>query len=136
MKEILEKYRLKDKPSQLHNCDESGMPLPKIIAIKGRQITSGKTQILSSVSAAGKTMPPMVVFTGKKFQSRVEYGRSTWNSLWNVRLRLDGPAHFLKHAVSNRPILLLLDGHSSHYTLKLCSRAQSSDFLLPTTHDS
>ena len=27
--------------------------------------------------------------------------------------------HFLHHAVSARPLLLLVDGHSSHYTLEL-----------------
>ena len=37
--ETLMKYGLKDKPAQIYDCDESGMPLehkmPKIIAAKG-----------------------------------------------------------------------------------------------------
>ena len=54
LEEALKKYSLIEKPAQLYNCDESGMPLehklPKIIAEKGakkvRQISSGnKTQI-------------------------------------------------------------------------------------------
>jgi len=48
---------------------------------------------------------------------------------------------FLKHAVSTRPLLLLLDGHSSHYTLKLVKLAEKQKvviFCLPshTTADS
>lgn len=54
LNETLEEYDLTDKPAQIYNCDESGMPLehklPKTITEKGtkkvRQITSGnKTQI-------------------------------------------------------------------------------------------
>ena len=49
--------------------------------------------------------------------------------------------HFLTHAVSERPLLLLLDGYSSHYTLDLVKAAAEKDviiFCLPpyTTADS
>jgi len=49
-----ETHGIKDKPSQIYNCDESGIPLeyklPKIFGLRGmkkvRQCTSGtKTQI-------------------------------------------------------------------------------------------
>jgi len=48
---------------------------------------------------------------------------------------------FLKHAVPTRPLLLLLDGHSSHYTLQLIKSAEKQKvviFCLPsiTTADS
>ena len=67
-----------DKPAQIYNCDESGSP--RLLQQKGtkkvRQCTSGnKTQItiLGVANAAGKVIPPMVVFSGKN-----------WNSVWNV----------------------------------------------------
>ncbi len=49
--------------------------------------------------------------------------------------------HFLQHAVISRPLLLMLDGHSSHYTLDLIQSAKDNDvviFCLPphTTADS
>jgi len=49
--------------------------------------------------------------------------------------------HFLKHAVSDRPLMLILDGHSSHYTLNLVKTAAAENvilFCLPphTTADS
>ncbi len=131
LKETLLEYNLMDRPSQIYNCDESGMPLehklPRIISAKGakkiRQITSGnKTQItiLGCCNATGQTIPPMVVFTGKHFNFS---------------------NHFLSHAVSCRPLILMLDGHSSHYTLELIKLAAENDviiFCLPphTTADS
>ena len=49
--------------------------------------------------------------------------------------------HFLKHAVAARPLLLLLDGHSSHYEPQSIELAKENDviiFCLPphTTQDS
>ena len=66
--EVLEANKLKDKPAQIYNCDESGVPLDpkqlKIISAKGakkvRQISSGnKTHItiLGCVSATGQAIP-------------------------------------------------------------------------------
>ena len=158
--ETLMKYGLKDKPSQIYNCDESGMPLehrmPKIIAAKGtkkvRQCTSGsKTQItiLACASASGQSIPPMVIFAGKHFSNALAkgevpatlYGMSP--SGWmDQELFADWFLHhFLLHAVASRPLLLMLDGHSSHYTLELVKLAAEHDvilFCLPphTTADS
>ena len=49
--------------------------------------------------------------------------------------------HFLEHAVGVRPLLVLLDGHSSHYQPDLIRFARDHDiilFCLPphTTHES
>ena len=158
--ETLVKYGIKDKSAQLYNCDETGMPLehkmPKVIAAKGtkkvRQCTSGtKSQItvLACASASGQTIPPMVVFTGKYFNSVLAkgevpatlYGMSS--SGWmDQELFSDWFLHhFLEHAVTSRPLMLLLDGHSSHYTLELVKLAAQHDvviFCLPphTTADS
>ena len=85
LEETLDEYDLKDKPAQIYNCDELGMPLehklPKTISRKGskkvRQITSGnKTQItvLGCASAAGQALPPMVVFSGKRFNHDLSKG--------------------------------------------------------------
>jgi len=48
--------------------------------------------------------------------------------------------HFLHHAGSSRPLLLLLDGHSSHYNIEAIKLARESDVitftLVPhTTHE-
>ena len=48
--------------------------------------------------------------------------------------------HFLKYAVSARPLLLLLDGHSSHYNPEAVRLAKENDVILftlvpHTTHE-
>ena len=156
----LVKFGIKDKPAQLYNCDETGMPLehkmPKVIAAKGTkkvwQCTSGtKSQItvLACASASGQTIPPMVVFTGKYFNNVLAKGEvpatlygMSYSGWMDQKLFSDWFLHhFLKHAVTSRPLMLLLDGHSSHYTLELVKLAAQHDvviFCLPphTTADS
>ena len=34
--------------------------------------------------------------------------------------------HFLKHAVSSRPLLLILDGHKAHCQFKVCEVAKNT----------
>ena len=44
--------------------------------------------------------------------------------------------HFLEHAVSARPLFLLLDGHSTHYQPQVIRLARDVLCLLPhTTHE-
>ena len=48
--------------------------------------------------------------------------------------------HILYHAGSNRPLLLLLDGHSSHYNLEAVELARKNDVIIftlvpHTTHE-
>ncbi len=51
--ETLTTYELKDKPSQIYNCDESGMPLehklPRVVSFKGtKQVRQKSARILIS----------------------------------------------------------------------------------------
>lgn len=76
-----------DKPECIYNCDKSGMPLEhKPIALKGtKKVTSGnKTQItiLGCVSAAGQTIPPIVVFSGKRFNHELSKPGRMSDSGW------------------------------------------------------
>ena len=112
--------------------------------------TSGdKSQVtvLACVSAAGQILPPMVIFDWKRL--KVEFHKNeisgTLHGLsskgwidaelfeyWFERL-------FIKYAPAQRPLLLLLDGHSSHYQPSLIRKAILNKviiFCLPshTTH--
>ena len=149
LEETLTKYELKDKPMQIYNCNESGMPLEfklsKFIAGKGakkvQQCTSGnKTQItiLACANAAGQAVPPMVIFSGKNFNSLLSKGEvpdTLYGMSQNGWMNQEHFAewflhHFLEHAVSSRPLMLLLDGHSSHYTLELVNLAAAHDVVI------
>ena len=149
---------LLDKPSQIFNCDETGIPLsPKshrVIDHIGSKnpsyVTSDSKEqvtVLACVSASGYCMPPFVLFARRKLNPDLVrhevpgtlYGMSSkgWIDLelfseWFAR-------HFLVHAPSARPLLLLMDGHSSHFCPDMIARAAAEKvilFTLPpnTTH--
>jgi len=66
------------------------------------------------------------------------YSDSGWITTDLVESWLSG--HFLKHAVHERPLLLLLDGHSTHYQPEVIRYARRNKVLvlcLPphTTHE-
>lgn len=138
--------------------DESGLPLDhkpsKVIALKGTKKvhcrTSGNKMqitILACASAAGSVIPPMVIFEGKRLNPEwtkgevagTLYGMSDkgWTdmelfSYWMKDL-------FLPNIPPVRPVLLLLDGHSSHYEPDIIRYAASQGVIvvcLPphTTH--
>ena len=65
------------KPGQIFNCDETGIPLapkpPKVIAKRGEKNpsyitgdTKAQISVLACVNAAGRWIPPMVIFDRKK----------------------------------------------------------------------
>ena len=103
--------------------------------------------ILACANAAGAVIPPMVIFEGKRLNAEwtkgevpcTLYGMSDkgWTdmelfSYWMKDL-------FLPSIPPTRPVLLLLDGHSSHYEPETIHYAASQDVVvlcLPphTTH--
>ena len=158
LEDTLHDNGLTNRPAQIFNCDETGMSFthkpPKVVAgVRQRHpyaITSGdKSQItvLACGSAAGYTIPPMVIFDRKSLKLEMTegevpgtfYGLSD-NGWMDSELFADWfKNHFLKHAPPLRPLILMLDGHSSHYQPNLIQTAASEGiiiFCLPphTTH--
>jgi len=158
LKNVPTENNLIDKPGQIYNIDESGIPLdhrsPHVIARKGqrkvRYCTSGnKSQIMlvACINAIGQTMPPFIIFDAKNLNmewTRGEVPGTTYglrDSGW-IDTELFKQwffQHFLCHAGSSRPILLLLDGHSSHFNLDVVLPWQEKMMLLftlwyPTPH--
>ena len=85
-------------------------------------ISSGdKTHItvLVCVLASGYTLPPMVIYKRKYLTPELIRGEIE-GAIYELSLSADlfyewFHQHFLEYAPSVRPLLLLLDGHSSHY---------------------
>lgn len=147
-----------DKPCLIFNCDETGMPLApapsKVVAVKGDKhpysINSGnraQITVLSCCSAAGYAIPPLVVFDRKILKPEMAneevpgtmYGMSSSGWMDAELFDLWFRHHFLAHAPPARPLLLLLDGHSSHYEPTFVQKAAAEEvivFCLPphTTH--
>jgi len=74
LKSKLEDNDLMDKPSQIYNADESGVPpaaicLKKKVKKKVRRVSFGnKAQItvVGCINASGQAIPPFIVFDAKK----------------------------------------------------------------------
>ena len=158
LEETLEENGLKDRPCQIFNMDETGMPLDpkslKTVHVQGdpNPYTIGagnKSQItiVGCVSASGQCLPPMVIWDRKTLRPVLTTGEVP-GTLYELSSKgwMDQhlfekwfSRHFLRYAPAVRPLLLLLDGHSSHYspvTIKLAAEEQVLLFTLPpnTTH--
>ncbi|KAF3978760.1 MAG: hypothetical protein HFP77_00250, partial [Methylococcales symbiont of Iophon sp. n. MRB-2018] len=149
---------LAESPSMIFNCDESGLPLEhapsSVVALKGqkhpRAITSGNKKqitVLACGNASGFVIPPLVIFARKALNPKLTVGEvpgtmyGLSDSGWMNSDIFDNwfTHHFLIHAPSSRPLLLILDGHSSHYSPQFITRAAHEKvivFCLPpnTTH--
>ena len=159
LKETLEQNKLMNSPQQIYNVDETGVPLdPKglsVFAVTGSKKVrvrstgkKGQVTVVACGNASGQVLPPMLIFDAKKLchgWTREEvpgtsYGLSDKGWITTELFESWLYEHFLKHAVPARPLLLLLDGHSTHYQPQLIRMAREKGVLilcLPphTTHE-
>ena len=158
LEHTLKENDLLQKPCQIFNTDETGMPLdppsPLVAACRGQHhpqtITSGNRNnitVLSCCSAGGTTIPPLVIFDRKALKAELTkgevpgtmYGLSDNGWIDAELFDLWFKHQFLAYAPPTRPLLLLLDGHSSHYNPSTINTAADEEviiFCLPphTTH--
>ena len=139
--------------------DETGVPLeprpPKIVVKRGQKKVRCRTSeqkaqitVIGCGSATGQILPPLIIYSAKKLNhpwmrdeiagSRYGISDKGWvdHKLFYSWLK----DHFLHNVVSHRPLLLLLDGHSSHFEPQSIEFAKEHDiviFCLPphTTHE-
>ena len=103
--------------------------------------------MVACASAAGFALPPMVIWDRQTLSPELTIGevpgtvyglsKKGWIDCelfdaWFIN-------HFLRYAPTARPVLLMLDGHSSHYCpdiIRLAAKHQVILFALPpnTTH--
>ena len=155
LKDVLTTHDLMDHPERIYNMDETGMPLdpptPRIVAKRGqkkvRSRTSGKkgqVTVIACGNAVGQHILPLVIFDAAKLNALwtkgevpgTRYGVSSRG--WVEQQLFQGwlVEHFLQYCVSSRPLLLLLDGHSSHFepeTIRIARRKTSSYSVFPHT---
>ena len=147
------------RPAQIFNADESGIPLSpqsgKRVGIRGSKrvycVSSGvksNITVLCCANAAGYAIPPLVIFKRQNLLPSLTvgqvpgtaYGLNAKSGWINGEIFRDWfHKHFLLHAPAARPLLLLLDGHSSHFEPDFIREAASQGvivFALPpnTTH--
>ena len=158
LESTLKKNLIFNNPSRIFNCDETGLPLnpkcAKVVSRRGAKNVSnitgeGKSQItvLACTCASGISLPPFIIFDRMSHNYQLMsgeipgtlYGSSTngWIDqelflLWFHKL-------FLMSVPKVRPLLLIMDGHSSHYSpdfIQIAAKEQMIIFVLPphTTH--
>ena len=137
------------EPSSIWNADETGCPLcprtGKVLCLSGTkdvyQITgSSREQIttLCAISASGNIIPPMHLFPGQRFKYNLleggvpgaYFGKSQngWMTTelfygWLVN-------HFALQIPPRRPVVLLVDGHSTHIDIEISRFCQKNEILL------
>ena len=143
------KLLLKD-PRRIFNADESGFPLcvssGKVLAPRGArhvyQVTpNDKTQITVMVcfNAYGDYQPPIIVYPGQRFRDvgisgfeEAVYGH-TDNGWMDSGLFVEFLVHLVEFAKGKGitfPILLFVDGHSTHMTLQAAEFCKENDVIL------
>ena len=148
LKPVLIDLNLEDKPNQIFNVDESGFPLswtPKTILTKRGQKSpqallagSGRENITVQmcISSTGKLLPSYVVYKGERLMSDTTYGGPlgtrftiSHNGWMTDETFLDWMrSQFIACIPDECPILLILNGHSSHisYEIRLLTTSNSS----------
>ena len=148
LEKTLEEYDLFEDPSRIFNCDETGISYqhspPSVVAVKGqhhpRVVTGSKRHVtvLACANASGYYLPPLVVMKRKTLPASILYGEvpgtlySLSDSSWLDSDTFDHwfSNHFLVHAPPARPLLLLLDGHSTHYNPAFITKAAREQIIV------
>lgn len=141
---------LKDA-SRIYNADESGFPQDpksgKILAAKGSKnvystCSADKSQItvLACMSATAHYLPPMLVFPGERFRfnplegfTEAVLGRTKTGWMDSELFYTWVRDHFIT-AIKDRkvklPVILLVDGHTSHISLETAQLCKSENVIL------
>ena len=145
---FLEEHSLVNKAGYIWNADEAGFPLcatsGKVVSIHNCKdvyaITADtKEQItcLCAVSASGEFIPPMHIFAGMRFKYNpmlncvdgAYFGHSPTGWI-SAELFYGWIANHFAKRVTVRPVVLLVDGHTSHIDLHTSIFCQENNILL------
>jgi len=133
LEDILRENGIFNHPLHIFNCDESGLPLnPKILKVATTvwskspchvcNDTKLQITVLACTSASGITITPFVIFDRKTLNPYLATGEVPPGTLYGLSHNgwMNGDLflqwfekHFLLYAPKARPLVLLMDGHSS-----------------------
>ena len=141
------------QPGSIYNVDETGLTTvhkpPKVVAGKGEkqvgQITSAERGVLvtmcGAVNALGNAVPPFMVFPRVNMKDHMIKGappgtigvthKSGWMTGENFERWL---MHFVAHSHCSvqKPVLLLMDNHDSHITVRGLDQAKANGIVMVT----
>ena len=139
---------LLSKPRQVYNCDETFLPLnenkDKVVALKNAKSVYSQSMVtmLCCVSASGSALPPMIIypvsFPGWQYKlggpDDTLYANSSSGWIDSERFLHWFKRIFLKFAVPERPLILLVDGHKSHENIELIVLVKIISFCFVCPH--
>jgi len=152
LKSVIDTNNLHSKLHNVWNMDETGMVLEHrptaVLARRGSRYLQSRTSgnrelitVIACVSAAGKALPPHMIVKGKSWLvlngfdtekappgTVMSVSDSGWTkqgiaALWFSEV-------FLKNIGSERPQLLVLDGHDSHCYVEFIEKAMAENIIL------
>ncbi len=149
LNDTLTKNGLKNKPRQIYNADESFLQLnetkEKAVTTKNSRFvfsqslgTTEHITVLCGASASGVALPPMIIYPRSFPGGQYRFGgpddpvyarsESGWvdNELFVECIR----RVFLKFAVPDRPLLLVIDDHKTHLTLECIDLCRTNNIIL------
>ena len=147
-KQLLELNNV-ENPAKIWNADETGCPLcpksGKVLALAGTRdvyhaVSDTKEQIttLCAISAAGDVIPPMHIFSGQRFRynpleggvSEAYFAKSEKG--WITTELFYGwlANHFILRIPPIRPVVLLVNGHSTHIDIEISKLCKEKGILL------
>ncbi|XP_060577849.1 uncharacterized protein LOC132734964, partial [Ruditapes philippinarum] len=149
LQKVLGENGLTDKPSQIYNCDETGWSgkeavRTKVVGPKTGHVFSQKVTTTDHITghlcvcADGTFLPSMVIFKGSLPHRTYNDGiPDSWLFAFSESGYMDGDLFyqwfekiFLIHCCKQRPVLLIMDNHDSHITLKVIEKAIENDVIL------
>ncbi|XP_066270839.1 uncharacterized protein [Branchiostoma lanceolatum] len=150
LEDVLTEANAKDRnPHVIYNADETGVDLSakvsKVIVPRGAKRSPSRrggsrdhVSALICVSAAGQTVPPMIIFN-KSFPggsyteggpANAIYAYSESGFVDDVLFEKWFTQSFVHHAHKDRPVVLIVDQHYSHFTLKVLEAAVSNNIII------
>lgn len=149
-KEIPDYRNMLKDPRRVFNADESGFPLAvksgRVIAPTGARhvyqvVTNTKTQItvMAALNAFGEYLPPMILFPGERLRNIGLSGfpEATYSTTPNGWMDSETFVEFLKQLFTfakqkeiKFPIILFVDGHSTHMSLPAARFCHEHDIIL------
>ena len=133
LEKTLKDNNLLNKPAQIYNVNETG------IAYEHRGSgNKAQTTVVACVNVIGQAIPPYVIYNAKTLNpewmkdgppgTKCARSESGWIDTDLFEHWFNN--HFLTHAVSSRPLLLILDGHKTHYQPKVCQEAKKCEVII------
>ncbi|XP_023312194.1 uncharacterized protein LOC111692417 [Anoplophora glabripennis] len=149
LEKTMNKYKF--GPEKIYNTDETGLTTvqgpTKVLAEKGQrqvgQVTSSERGCLvtmcGTINAIGNSIPPFLIFPRVNYKeymikgaSHGTVGAATPSGWISAEVFVKYLEHFIHHLHSSKdnPVLLIMDNHESHISLRAIDLAKSNGVIL------